>query len=280
MVAYPRITARWRNPEPWTGQPPAILTTSLLTDAAGNRVTIAWFRQSRTQVALYPGLWNPCPGKNDPVSTFGCRPAGPARVPVTGRAGLVATFNSGFYEKDAAGGFYAHGTLYHDFLPGLATVVERTDGQVDIIRWSGGPRPGPGIVMARQNLRLLVLGGHVSPVAGILSYWGISWHGGTAVWRSALGIDRSGNLLYAAGPNQTVSGIATALIHAGAVRAMQLDINPEWPNLTTFRGPHAARPTLAVPNFNQTGYQYLNRSIKDFFAISLRTPGSPVSIPW
>ncbi len=271
MVASRRTAPPWTNPSLWTGQPPAVLLTHLVTDNAGDKVTLAWFNQSRTVVGLYPGYKNPL---------MGGRTVGPTEVPLTGRRNLVATFNSGFYEKDDSAGFYAHRTLYHAMVYGKATMVEHSDGTVDIVRWTGGARPGADIIVARQNLRMLVSGAHVSPNAGILSDWGLTWKGAYSVWRSALGIDTHGNLIYAAGPNQSVRSIATALIHAGAVRAMQLDINPYWPILVTFGAPGAHLPTLVTPNPNQIPGRFLHASEKDFFTISLRTGSGTVKLPW
>jgi hypothetical protein len=267
----PLVGARWSTAEPWTGTPPAVLVSHLATDSHGDLATVAWFRSSRTQLALYPGTGNPGP-------TSASR--GPEAVPVTARRNLVATFNSGFYEKDGAAGFYVHNTLYHPMLPGLATVVAYANGKIDIIRWTGGSHPGPGIAMARQNLALLVNAGHISPTAGILSDWGITWHGWPAVWRSAIGVDRNGNLIYAAGPAQTVSSMARVLVRAGAVRAMQLDINPEWPILVTFGLPGAHLATLATPNPNQIPSRFLYTSLKDFFAVYLRTTPGVSAQPW
>ena len=271
MVIWQRTVPPWTNPSRWTGQPPAVLTTHLTTDSLGDQVTLAWFRQSRTMVALYPGTGNP-------HTTFADR--GPTEVPTTARRGLVATFNSGFYEIDDSAGFYANRTLYHSMVYGKATMVEYANGKVDIIRWTGGARPGSDVRVARQNLGLLVAAGHVSPYAGILSDWGITWKGAYSVWRSALGVDKNGNLIYAAGPNQSVSSIATALIHAGAVRAMQLDINPEWPVLVTFGAPGGHLPTLQTPNPNQIPSRFLYPSLKDFFTVYLRPGSGTVALPW
>jgi len=266
----PRTRPRWVNPERWSGAPPALLVTHVTTDTQSDVATIAWFRASRTQLALYPGTGNPGTTAAD---------RGPAAVPLGARAGLVATFNSGFYEKDAAAGFYAHGHLYHSMIDGLATVVAYADGKVDIIRWAGGSAPGPGIVMARQNLALLVTGGRPSPLAGILSDWGITWHGSPAVWRSGIGVDANGNLIYAAGPALTVSGLANVMLAAGAVRAMQLDINPEWPILVSFGRPGGLASTLVTPNPNQIPSRFLYPSVKDFFAVYLRS-GAAQPQPW
>jgi hypothetical protein len=266
----PGTRPRWVNPEPWSGAPPALLVTHLTTDTQGDVATIAWFRASRTQLALYPGTGNPGTTAAD---------RGPTEVPLGARAGLVATFNSGFYEKDAAAGFYAHGHLYHPMIDGLATVVAYADGKFDIIRWAGGRVPGPEIVMARQNLALLVADGRPSPLAGILSDWGITWHGAPAVWRSGIGVDTNGNLIYAAGPALTASGLAHVMLASGAVRAMQLDINPEWPILVSFGRPGGLASTLVTPNPNQIPSRFLYPSLKDFFAVYLRS-GTVRPQPW
>jgi len=48
------------------------------------------------------------------------------------------------------------------------------------------------------------------------------------VWRSGVGVDAHGNVLYAGANGQTARGLAEILQRAGAVRAMELDINSEW----------------------------------------------------
>ena len=40
-------------------------------------------------------------------------------------------------------------------------------------------------------------------------------------------------------------------MHAGAVRAIELDINPEWPTLVTY-GRGGVGPTKVVPNYQQS----------------------------
>ena len=65
-------------------------------------------------------------------------------------------------------------------------------------------------------------------------------------------------MFYAAADYQTVTTLAK---RAGAVRAMQLDINPEWPTLITY----ANHGGLADD--------------RDFFTVYRRMPG-PVSVPF
>jgi hypothetical protein len=200
-------------------------------------------------------------------------------VPPTARGHLLATFNSGFYEADSPGGFYTNGTLYFPMITGRATIVQYTNGAVDVIDWTGGPRPPADVAMARQNLTLLV--NHSRPGAGVSigSLWGLTLHGNPLVWRTAVGVDAHGDLLYVAAPLQSAASLATIMIQVGAVRAMQLDINPEWPIFVSYAGPGAAGPTLVVPNPNQIADRFLYPSTKDFFAVYTRTSRS-AAIPW
>jgi hypothetical protein len=110
--------------------------------------------------------------------------------------------------------------------------------------------------------------------------WGDTLGGVPAVSRSAAGVDRNDNLLYVAAPGQTAPSLARILVHAGAVRAVELDINPAWPILATFGGPDAARPNLFVPNPNQIATRFLTPNIKDFFAVYLRTTIEPLPLPF
>ncbi|WP_328291701.1 hypothetical protein OG218_02910 [Kineococcus sp. NBC_00420] len=48
---------------------------------------------------------------------------------------------------------------------------------------------------------------------------------GQYTWRSALGVDRHGNLLRVAGDELDLVHLAGALVQAGAVRAMELDMH-------------------------------------------------------
>ena len=253
----------WRPADSWAGRPEAVLTTSFHFNPlnAGDIAYVTWIRASRTQLALYPGYAGPGPTS---------LPRGPEEVPAAARGRLLATFNSGFYEKDAPGGFYANGILYYPMRRGLGTVVAYRDGTVDVMRWRGGARPGRNVVVARQNLPLIVGAGRSNPALDASARWGDTLHEAVYVWRSGLGVDRHGNLVYVAAPDLAAPGLARLLVHAGAVRAMELDINPAWPILATFGGPGARSPALAVPNPNQVADRFLFPSKKDFFAVYLR----------
>ncbi len=120
--------------------------------------------------------------------------------------------------------------------------------------------------------------GRLSPNLNNSTEWGFTLGNAVRVWRTGLGIDRRGNLIYAAADYQTVTTLAEILKRAGAVRAMELDINPEWPTLITYRHRQGLLPTKVVPNYQQPATRYLVPDDRDFFAVYTRQPG-PVTVP-
>ncbi len=217
----------------------------------------AWIDTSRVQIELYPGRKQP-PDAN---------PRGPMSVPSSMRAQLLATFNSGFTYKDSQGGFAVRGRTIEPMQAGQATFIERADGSIDVQSWTGGPSVGPDVVLARQNLPLLVEAGLPSTRLADESAWGHTLGNAIRVWRSALGVDAHGDLIYIAAPGQTAESLAGAMILAGAVRAMQLDINAFWPTFNTYSQAGAGGATMLVPNARQTAARYLTPDDRDFFAV-------------
>jgi hypothetical protein len=266
------ICHHWRQLDTWFHNKPSILVNSFAPNEQVPNVVAyaAWIRTSTTDLALYPGYKGPGPTTLD---------RGPEEVPLDGRGRLLATFNSGFYEVDAAGGFYANKTLYDPMVDGLATVVRYTNGVVNITKWTGAATPGPTIVMARQNLQLLVNNFRPTPATVDNQLWGLTLGGAPAVWRTALGIDTEGNLIYVAAPEQTSTSLAQIMVQLHVVRAMQLDINPEWPIFITYANRGAVGASLYVPNPNQIADRFLYPSTKDFFAVYISQRAGEAQ-PW
>ena len=157
------------------------------------------------------------------------------------RSKLVATFNSGFKLSDSGGGYATGGHTYAPLKDGFATIVRYTDGHVDVINWMGGPDVPSNVVYARQNLPLIVNDGKPNPNLNDSAEWGATLGNAALVWRSAVGVDKYGNMIYAAGPDQGLASLASTMIHAGAVRAMELDINTYWTSFISYRFPGAAQ---------------------------------------
>jgi hypothetical protein len=271
-VIRPAITPRLPGEGVWS---PAgiggasVLVTTFRTDPLYPRTVAyaAWFDHRRTQLALYPGRYEP------PAAPS----RGPMQVPYGQRWRLLATFNSGFMWRDSKGGFAVNGVSYEPLRAGQGTIVAYRDGSVDVVTWHGGSAPGPNVVVARQNLPLIVSGGQRAPNLQDGPLWGATLGNAIRVWRSGVGIDRHGNLIYAAADAQTVTSLADVLIRAGAVRAIQLDINAQWPSLDVYGGTGGRNATKIVPNTQQPASRYLRPDDRDFFAI-LRRSGPPTSV--
>jgi hypothetical protein len=245
------------------GSRPPVLITSYrpLPDYPAVVAGVAWIDHTRTSVMLYPGI-------SEPAVSMPSR--GPEEVPINTRGGLVATFNSGFKLQDSGGGFAYNGHTFAPMTDGLATIVRYAGGRVDVTKWTGGPDVGPNVMYARQDLPLIVDNGHPNPNLSDGPEWGATLGNAILVWRSGVGIDRRGNLIYAAAPDQTVASLAQILIHAGAVRAMELDINTYWPSFITYRFPGAKEPSNLVPDMIRSPLRYLTPDDRDFFAVYLR----------
>ena len=261
----------WKGTGPVVGGRPPVLVTTFRTEVDYPRIVayVAWFDHTRTSIAWYPGRYEP---PNAPVR-------GPMSVPYGERWRLLATFNGGFIYRDGSNGSWIDGRSYEPLKAGLATLVAYRDGRVDVKTWHGGPVAGPNVAFARQSLPLIIDHGRLNPALNDSSQWGFTLGNAVRVWRTGAGIDSHGNLIYAAADYQTVGTLARILQRAGAVRAMQLDINPEWPTLITYAHHGGLDPTRVVPNYQQPPTRYLVPDDRDFFAVYQRVPG-PVSVPF
>jgi len=197
-----------------------------------------------------------------------------------GLPGVVAVFNGGFKQAAGAGGSVADGLTLAPILAGRMTIALNAAGQWSMGRWGSVnfPPRGFAVVSLRQNLGALVW--NAQPTAAALSanwrQWGDTLGGRPAVARSGLGVDARGNLVYVATMQPTLPGpLARALVAAGAVMGMELDINPYWPILgAPFAPLHRPGPMPVQlpmsehsPTIYETGWQ------RDFF-VALAEPSS------
>jgi Phosphodiester glycosidase len=238
-----------------------ILLTTLRDQPEYPRVVagLAWIDTKRTTVSLHPG-------RQEPAVEL---PRGSMEVPEAGRSKLLATFNSAFKLSDSHGGVALDGHTYAPMRDGQATFVGYADGTVDVVEWSAGATAPSSVVFARQNLPLIVDNGR--PTANLDNgEWGATVGNAVLVWRSGIGVDRRGNLIYAAGNDQSARSLADALAHAGAVRAMELDINSYWVSFITYGAPGAADPTNLLPDMNRSSSRYLEPDDRDFFTVYSR----------
>jgi hypothetical protein len=144
---------------------------------------------------------------------------------------LLAAVNGGFKLTYGNVGFMSGGHVAVALKAGLASIVTYTDGTTNIGAWRAGvPTASRTVFSVLQNQRLLVDRGVAAATVSncILTCWGATIGSRPVVARSGLGITANGQLLWAAGEQLFPADLAAALIAAGAVRAIELDINPDW----------------------------------------------------
>jgi hypothetical protein len=242
---------------------PVEYTTLLHPGAATSPAAMTWLDTAHVRLALYAGTTSP----SGYFTAQGY--VAPALVP-----SLVATFNSGFQLPASRGGWYADGRAAVPLRAGAASLVISRDGSATVGMWGRDVSLTADVVSVRQNLELLVdVGVPASDLAGsdVLYRWGYTLGGGVAVWRSAIGIDAAGHLLYLAGPGLTPTSLASILVAAGAVRAMELDINPMWVTWDTFATGLGGRYiTKLLSGMSPGPTHYLSPETRDFFAVFRR----------
>jgi Phosphodiester glycosidase len=256
----------WRLQETVKGQP-ALYTTFLRVDAVHTSYVagIASFDQRLVKFELRPG-------SQDPGTGFG---GAQPWIPPGTRTGLLATFNGGFRLNASGGGFYLNGSTYGTLTDGAASAVYYRDGTIRIGEWGRDVRMTSQVVGVRQNLKLIVDHGRVpaSVDQDVESSWGATLGGAYDVWRSGIGVTADGRFIYVYGPALSVHQLASLLQRAGAVEAMQLDINPFW---TTFeyyeakRHPSDPAPEVLLPTQESTAFRYYSIYNRDFTAVFAR----------
>jgi hypothetical protein len=249
----------WRAAAAHAGVRPPVLVTTFRSDPEYPQFVagVAWIDSGRTALSYLPGLAEP------PEISH----RGQAEVPSSLRHRLVATFNGGFPLETSNAGLVYRGHTVETMVNGIATLVEYRDGRIDIVRWEHGAHPGPRVWFAKQNLPPIVYEGHLNPNLSDGPEWGATVNNAVRVWRSGLGIDRHGNLIYAVANYQTVGSLAEILQRAGAVRALELDINEDWVSFITYRRPGASEPSNLLPDIYRPSDRYLTPDERDFFAV-------------
>ena len=205
-------SARWRVVGLVRGHPAASL-------AQRGGVTLMRFDQALVRLDLHAGSTD--------GGTFGWRYGDQISPREIHR--ILAALNGGFKLTYANVGFASGGRVAVPLKHGLASIVTYTDGSTDIGRWHEGlPSPGKPVYSVLQNQSLLVDQGVPAANVGCVSCWGETIGHQTRVARSGLGITARGQLVWAAGEQLLPGELASALVSAGAVRGIELDINPDW----------------------------------------------------
>ena len=206
---------------------------------------------------------------------------GTGSIAKTDQAGntLLAVLNGGFKYADGAYGLMTDGKVYVPPQPKVATIAITRSGRLIIGSWGVDPQlnsHNKDLVAWRQNSSLLINHGEINPLTKDGAAWGGTILNKEYTWRSGLGITARGNLVYAAGNALLPETLGKALYAAGAVMAMETDINPFWARAFLYqRNSHG---TLTIIKLNTqmqgTGNEYLHADQRDFFYLTRYTPTS------
>jgi len=214
----------WTPAGPLIGGFPGVYTTKVRPNKEHPSLTVfvSWADPLLTNIKLYPGTELPGGEWNTPHL-----------IPPDQCSKAIVASNGGFKLNDGAsrGGYYAEGRESQWKLrDGAASLVFYKDGHIDVAQWGREVHRDrlPEIESVRQNLELLVDNGEPTAATKGDGDWGAKLPNSYFVWRSGYGVTKDGALVYAGGPALKPVELAQTLINAGAVRAMQGDINPEW----------------------------------------------------
>jgi hypothetical protein len=248
------LSARWAVAAKVYGRPAASISE-------GSGVTLMRFDQSLVHITLHAGS-----SDGGVVGwTYGDQIT-PAEIHL-----VVAAFNGGFRLTYTDVGFMSNGRVAVALKPGLGSLVTYTDGTTNIGAWEDGvPTSRKTVFSVLQNQRLLVDRGVAAATVTncVLACWGATIQSALVVARSGIGITQNGQIVWAAGEQLSPAGLAAALIGAGAVRAIELDINPDW--VAGYLYAHHPTGPVAVPVVpGQLGIagQLLAPYSRDFIAV-------------
>lgn len=240
---------------------------------SGVPFTVARFRVRTTRLNWHPGTEDP-PNYKSQLPTYSAAvnfSSGPEAE------GVVGAFNGAFKLSAKAGGLKVGDKTLAPFYKGYGTVAIDVDGNVRIFPWNVGRQPvNFAPVIVRQNLPLMVDHGKVTSTAQNSSWtiWGATLHGTVGQSRTALGVDTRGNVIYVAAVKPCLPvTIAQAMVQAGVMTGIEMDINPYWPILGMSTSP-LLKPTgnfaYSLPGSMHNPKVFLDGWIRDFFSVSVR----------
>ena len=259
-------------PAPTTNLPPLVARTFIRPDP--NRpygiVTLLQFDTRFLALHMVAGTTQP----GGPQGVYG-----PGRITASDLKNnlLFAAFNGGFKYADGQYGMYVNGTTYVPPQNGAATIAITKEGQIILGAWGKDPRLASGntdLAAWRQNSSLLIDTGVINPLTNDGAAWGGTILNRAYTWRSGIGITASGSLIYAAGNALSALTLGETLKAAGAVMAMQTDINPDW--VRAFLYERNASGSLQItklnPGMQGSGTEYLYGTDRDFFYFTRLLP--------
>lgn len=189
---------------------------------------------------------------------------------------LVAAFNGGFQTIHGGYGMMVNGHRIGEPMSDACTVCIYGDGGIRIRSWDAVSEQVGKMVAYRQTPRCLVEQGvrHPDLKNRYNTSWGAVVNGATVVRRSALGIDRTGKVLFfGMGDALTARSLADGMMAAGAHDVAQLDVNHAFPRFVLFGDVdgQVRATTPLCPGFSFSPDDYVESPKKrDFFFVTVK----------
>lgn len=222
-------------------------------------------------------------GTHEPASQKVPEKKRPGIIPKEAHGALLAAFNGGFKAIHGHYGMMLDGDTYVVPRAIGCTIALYKDGPLKIRTWTAVKDDEPKLAFYRQTPPCLVEEGKTTKGVEAMEYsknWGATVSGETVIRRSAIGIDKSGRVLfYALGEAMTARALARALRAVGAESAAQLDVNYSFPRFLFFDKPAGAElPQVSSPiipdiKFKKTEYVGASET-RDFFYLTRKSPSS------
>jgi hypothetical protein len=212
------------------------------------------------------------PGTREPVVGMASRDG--YSVPGDARSRLVAVFNAGFKTADSHGGWWTRESAAVPLVDGRASMVIDRSGVARIGAWNQTVRMSSDVVAVRQNLDLVISDGKL--VDGLSGNWQGRWGSARSqfqyTWRSGLGTDARGNLIYVAGNGLTLATLAAAMHQAGIREGMELDIHSAMVSFDIEQptGNGAITSRRLLQSMTSPADRYLIDDQRDFFYVVTR----------
>jgi Phosphodiester glycosidase len=226
------------------------------------RADLVWIDLRKTELTLVQGTVEPRP-------VDGVKGTGQIPIAVQDGGKLLAAWNGGFLTLHGGYGMMVDRRLIAPPRDGFGVLAQYENGSVRIGVWGRDISMTPDLVSFRQNGPILIDGGVVNQDATLT--WGRSVSGGTRIWRSGIGLTADGRLIYGIGDSLSAQTLGEAMRQAGAVEAIELDVNAWHAFFFTYsltpEGPVAAKLDSSIPGPSQL---YLRPYGRDFMYLTLK----------
>ena len=195
-------------------------------------------------------------------------------VPITLQPPLLATMNGGFRFEHIKGGYMNEGKVVKPLRQGDATIAIDRKGNMVMGKLGRDLKDDGSWASMRQNLELIVDNGTSNVQQGITDgvWWGADNGNAVYVKRSGVCATKDGRLAYVLVDQVDAEQFAQSLVALGCTRAIQLDINVDWPSFSTYAfSGGKSHPHFVDRRMSGNPRRYVDGSTKEFFAFFDRT---------